>query len=63
MSDKTWEYAAGEGVNERKPNFTTAKGDFYLTRCFACEPARGRENWAMAVSSGQCAFCGAGRCE
>jgi len=26
----------------------------FMVRCFECE----RENWAMAVVSGQCAWCG-----
>lgn len=26
----------------------------YLERCFAC----GKENWAPAVASGRCAWCG-----
>lgn len=43
---------------DRKPNFRDDKGRLYLVRCFACEPERGRENWAMAVSEGRCAFCG-----
>ncbi len=29
-------------------------GKTCMIRCFKC----GRENWSMAVSSGQCAFCG-----
>jgi len=31
-----------------------ANGKFYLQRCFDCF----RENYALAVSSGQCAWCG-----
>lgn len=31
-----------------------AGGKLYLTRCPKCD----RENYAMAVSSGQCAWCG-----
>ena len=29
-------------------------GRVCMIRCFKC----GRENWAMAVASGQCAWCG-----
>ena len=29
-------------------------GKICMQRCFEC----GRENWVVAVSSGQCAFCG-----
>ena len=47
-------------VNERSPNFTSDNGKFYLVRCFACEPEVGRENWAMAVATGMCAWCGCG---
>lgn len=45
-------------VNDRKPNFRAADGRFFLVRCFACGGEHGTENWAMAVASGQCAFCG-----
>jgi hypothetical protein len=31
---------------------------FYLTRCYVCNPLNGRENSAMCVSLGQCAWCG-----
>lgn len=34
--------------------FFSKDGKIYLKRCFEC----GLENWAIAVSSGQCAFCG-----
>lgn len=35
-------------------NFVSANGKLYLVRCPRCD----RENWAMYVSSGQCAWCG-----
>lgn len=44
-------------VNDRHPNFYT-NGTLYLVRCFACGGEQGTENWAMAVATGQCAFCG-----
>lgn len=47
-----------KNVNDRPPNFRNKNGELYLVRCFICEPSRGRENWAMAVSSGQCTWCG-----
>lgn len=34
--------------------FRAQDGNIYLQRCFAC----GKENWAPAVASGQCAWCG-----
>ena len=34
-----------------------------LVRCFSCDPVRGKENYAMAVTSGTCAWCGATRIE
>lgn len=43
---------------DRPPNFRNNDGQLYLKRCFACEPDCGRENWAMAVASGQCCWCG-----
>ena len=47
-----------KNVNDRPPNFRHEDGSLYLMRCFVCEPNRGSENWAMAVSSGKCAWCG-----
>ena len=48
-----------DAEQNRYPNFKDADGKFYLVRCFACsESERGRENYVMAVSSGQCAWCG-----
>ena len=36
-------------------NFVSKEGDkFYMVRCPVCN----RENYALAVSSGQCAWCG-----
>lgn len=43
---------------ERHPNFIGKNGKLYLVRCFVCDEDRGRENWAPAVASGQCAWCG-----
>ena len=45
-------------TNDRQPNFHAANGRFYLVRCFACGGEHGTENWAPAVATGQCAFCG-----
>ncbi len=48
----------GEQVNQdRPPNFRD-DGQLFLVRCFACAPEHGRENWAPAVASGTCAWCG-----
>jgi len=41
----------------RPPNFRK-NGQLYLVRCFKCDPINGRENWAMAVATGHCAWCG-----
>jgi hypothetical protein len=44
---------------DRPPNFRDPEtGVLYLVRCFACEPNHGRENWAPAVATGTCAWCG-----
>lgn len=40
------------------PNFRDKNGRLYLVRCFACTPGSGKENYAMSVASGQCAWCG-----
>lgn len=37
-----------------KFGFLTGDGEVYLERCPKC----GKENWAPAVASGQCAWCG-----
>ena len=42
----------------KRPNFRDEGGKLFLVRCFECGGERGRENWAMAVASGQCAWCG-----
>lgn len=43
---------------KNKANFEDEEGNLYLVRCMNCEGNRGRENYAMAVSSGSCAWCG-----
>jgi len=63
-----WDHALAHGLNwmlpasvakqERSPNFRDEHGRLFLVRCFQCDPDRGRENWAPAVASGQCAWCG-----
>jgi len=40
------------------PNWRNDKGRLFLVRCFKCNPLNGRENWAMAVATGSCAWCG-----
>lgn len=49
----------GNTVQDRPPNFRE-EGYLFLVRCFACEPERGKENYAFAVSLGHCAWCGWG---
>ncbi len=46
-----------KNVNDRPPNFRNKDGILYIVRCFACEPSYGKENWAMAVATGQCCWC------
>jgi len=43
--------------NLDKPNWIS-KGTLYLVRCYECDPEYGRENYAPAVATGQCAWCG-----
>ena len=45
-------------IQDRPPNFRDENGKLFLVRCFACDPERGRENWAMAVAGGTCSWCG-----
>ena len=46
-------------VNQDKhPNFRDDDGNLFLVRCFACGGEHGKENWAMAVADGRCAWCG-----
>ncbi len=42
---------------DRAPNFRE-DGRLYLVRCFACGGEHGKENYAMAVANGECAWCG-----
>lgn len=44
-------------VNDRAPNFRD-QGQLFLVRCYVCRPLRGRENAAVAVADGVCAWCG-----
>lgn len=43
---------------EQHPNFRSTDGQLFLVRCYECGGKNGRENWALAVASGQCAWCG-----
>ena len=45
-------------IQDRLPNFRGKLGNLFLVRCFACDPAHGRENYAINVSSGICTWCG-----
>jgi ribosomal protein L37E len=47
--NKTTDIHSGKGFG-----FLTEDGRVFMQRCFEC----GRENWAPAVASGQCAWCG-----
>jgi len=49
MKKDTVDVRIGKGLG-----FLTKDGKLYLKRCFDC----GRENYAMAVPSGICAWCG-----
>lgn len=42
---------------EQAPNFRH-NGQLHLVRCFVCQGARGRENYAAAIATGVCAWCG-----
>jgi ribosomal protein S27E len=44
-------------VNDKYPNFWS-DGQFFLVRCFECNKEYGTENYAPAVASGECAWCG-----
>jgi len=52
--------ANSNSIQDKSPNFRNAEGKLFLVRCFICDPKRGRENWAPAVASGICAWCGWG---
>jgi len=43
---------------DRPPNFRDKDGQLFLVRCFACCEKSGTENYAPAVASGSCAWCG-----
>lgn len=44
-------------IQDKHPNFRK-DGKLYLVKCYKCDPKYGRENYAPAVASGQCAWCG-----
>lgn len=48
--------------NLKYPNLLTKNGRLLLRRCFACpgyeNSEKGRENYALNVYCGQCAWCG-----
>lgn len=41
----------------RGPNFIDY-GDFYLIRCFQCNPLKGKMNKKQYIQRGVCAWCG-----
>ena len=45
-------------INDQHPNRRQANGTLLLIRCYACGGERGTENYAPAVLTGQCAWCG-----
>ena len=44
-------------MQDREPNWRT-DGKLYLKRCYVCDEEYGKENWAPAVATGRCAWCG-----
>jgi hypothetical protein len=46
-----------EARQDRPPNFRD-NGKLFLIRCFVCGDEYGRENHAMYVARGECAWCG-----
>ena len=43
-----------DNMQSKHPNFIGDNGKLYLVRCFKCNT----ENYAMAVATGICAWCG-----
>lgn len=43
---------------DKPPNFRDEEGQLFLVRCYACDPKFGKENYAMIVAKGICAWCG-----
>ena len=39
---------------KNKANFESEEGKLFIVQCVACN----QENWALAVASGCCAWCG-----
>jgi hypothetical protein len=48
---------AHDTIQDREPNFRGGDGQLYLVRCFS-QACNNRENWAMVVAKGRCAWCG-----
>lgn len=49
--------SATEARQDRQPNFRDEDGRLFLVRCFVCGGEHGRENRAMLVAQGICAWC------
>lgn len=49
-----------KNIQHKNPNFKGKNSNWYLVRCFKCEPENpsGKENKLPAVASGICAWCG-----
>lgn len=45
---------------KNKANFEDKEGRLFLVKCMNCDHKHGRENWAMVVAKGVCAWCGWG---
>lgn len=52
------EQSGANTIQDCAPNFRGSDGKLYLVRCYACDPKRGRENYAPSVATGTCAWCG-----
>lgn len=56
--DRRLKIQRDDSINQDRPPNFRKDGELYLVRCYACGGKHGRENYAMAVASGQCAWCG-----
>jgi len=43
-----------DNIQDMQPNFRDEQGKLYLVHCYKCN----KENYSIAVASGQCAWCG-----
>jgi len=50
-------------IQDKGANFRDKEGNLFLVRCYVCGGEHGKENYAPAVATGCCAWCGWEECK